>query len=805
MIRHQLNLPSLDRDGSSVTSVMRDAAAARFFPAHAAAAKNPLAVRLRDHAFRRSRAVCVLLLSICMGAARPARTRAQDDRVADPSEDESSDCEPGANGAECPDPSAADYHAEAAVSPDPARDHRARSTVTRRQVEERLPRSAPDALRFEPGVSIQQTAHGQASPYVRGLTGQQVVHVFDGVRMNNGIYRQGPNQYFFTVDSLTVDHIDVVRGSASVRHGSDALGGAILATPVEPFVDPNGESLVLHPRLHAQVGTADVSGGVRAALEARLWDRTSVLAGVGYRDVARLESGGVVANSGRSVPMVPRFEADGRTQLGTGFRELTFDTRAVHALTPDLRLTGAVYGYRELDAPRTDQCPPPEAPASECLLIARQFRTLASLALRGDLSRDMRDVSVVLSYQRHHERRRRDRPRSLVELEWRDDLDTFGVSAEASTRAWTLGDGASLDFSYGADLYRDAVSSAAWQTLTDRSLVFALSRGQYLEGSSYLTSGLFAEAHVTPLPWLSLRAGGRGAFAVARAPADPESGTAAVNRDFGAAVAGGGVEVTPTPALSIVTNLEQGFRAPNLDDLTSRQQTGPGFQFENPALEPERSLTVELGVLARASWLKVDAWAFATLLDHAMIRAVREADDCPPETPQCRFSRTQLQLINAADAARVFGFEGGATVYLPEAVTVRATGAWAWGDAPNTSSRPGEPIHGQVRVPLSRVPPLNGTVETRWRHLATGIYVVAALRWALAQRRLAPSDLSDARIPEGGTPGYAVVDLRAGIRLEDRLRIAFVFENVFDAAYRVHGSSINGPGRGLLAAVDLLW
>jgi iron complex outermembrane receptor protein/hemoglobin/transferrin/lactoferrin receptor protein len=30
-----------------------------------------------------------------------------------------------------------------------------------------------------------------------------------------------------------------------------------------------------------------------------------------------------------------------------------------------------------------------------------------------------------------------------------------------------------------------------------------------------------------------------------------------------------------------------------------------------------------------------------------------------------------------------------------------------------------------------------------------------------------------------------------------------VFENVTDAAYRVHGSSINGPGRGLLLTLEM--
>ena len=35
--------------------------------------------------------------------------------------------------------------------------------------------------------------------------------MFDGVRLNNGIYRQGPNQYFFTVDTGTLESLQVMR------------------------------------------------------------------------------------------------------------------------------------------------------------------------------------------------------------------------------------------------------------------------------------------------------------------------------------------------------------------------------------------------------------------------------------------------------------------------------------------------------------------------------------------------------------------------------------------------------------------
>jgi iron complex outermembrane receptor protein/hemoglobin/transferrin/lactoferrin receptor protein len=68
---------------------------------------------------------------------------------------------------------------------------------------------------------------------------------------------------------------------------------------------------------------------------------------------------------------------------------------------------------------------------------------------------------------------------------------------------------------------------------------------------------------------------------------------------------------------------------------------------------------------------------------------------------------------------------------------------------------------------------------------------------------LALADQADARIPVGGTPGFAVLDLRLGYRVNDELVLSGVLENLFDAAYRAHGSSVNGPGRGVM--VLLKW
>lgn len=673
---------------------------------------------------------------------------------------------------------------------------RSATVVTRAEREERLPRSTPDALRYVPGVSVQQTGHGQGSPYVRGMTGQQVLLSFDGIRLNNGLFRQGPNQYLFTVDPNTLDHLEVLRGSASVRYGADALGGAILATPVEPRVEATLRGVRLRPRAVLRATSADGELGARGELEARLGSRVAVLAGGAYRDVGQLQSGGPILDLARGLrPAVPFYEPDGATQRGTGFREATFDLRAVARITPRLRAVAALYGYRQYDAPRTDQCPPPLAPERECLVYEEQFRTLTYASLRGDAG-PLRRMNLSVSYQRGHERRRRDRPQSFIENGFVDDVDTLGASFTAETPTAHLArDRVSLSARYGAELWHDTVASAAWTTFTDVGVTRPLSRGQYLDGATYLLAGGFVEAELRAWRWLRVRAGARLSHSAARAPADPGSESRALDRGFTTPVARAGVEVLAAPGLSLRANVDQGFRAPNLDDLTSRQQAGPGFQFENPDLGPERSTTYELGARYRREAIELEAWAFATSLDDAITRAVRPASECPPMTPSCVNAFSRFRLVNTPGRAWILGAEAMLRVRPTPGLTLSATWAWSTGEGP-------DPAGGPTRVPLSRIPPMNGTAEVRWAHARSGIYLGAGLRWALDQTRLAPSDLGDARIPFGGTPGYAVADLRMGWRYRRRVSVSAVVENLADAPYRVHGSSVDGPGRGVMLMVS---
>ena len=101
------------------------------------------------------------------------------------------------------------------------------SVVDRARIEERAPQSTPDALADAAGILLQKTNRGAGSPYVRGLVGNQALVPVDGSPLNNATFRYGPNQYLATIDPAAIERLEVLRGSGSVLHGSDAIGGVI--------------------------------------------------------------------------------------------------------------------------------------------------------------------------------------------------------------------------------------------------------------------------------------------------------------------------------------------------------------------------------------------------------------------------------------------------------------------------------------------------------------------------------------------------------------------------------------------------
>ncbi|MFM7183091.1 MAG: TonB-dependent receptor plug domain-containing protein [Verrucomicrobiales bacterium] len=95
-------------------------------------------------------------------------------------------------------------------------------------------RTLPEALLETPGILVQRTGPAQGSPFVRGFTGYRNLALIDGIRLNNSVFREGPNQYWGTIDPYGLAGIELVKGQGSVLYGSDAIGGTLNALTLRP-------------------------------------------------------------------------------------------------------------------------------------------------------------------------------------------------------------------------------------------------------------------------------------------------------------------------------------------------------------------------------------------------------------------------------------------------------------------------------------------------------------------------------------------------------------------------------------------
>lgn len=65
---------------------------------------------------------------------------------------------------------------------------------------------------FNKSVHIQETAPGLKSPYIGAFTGNRVTQTVDGLKFNNALFRDGPNQYYSWIPDSFVKEISVSDG-----------------------------------------------------------------------------------------------------------------------------------------------------------------------------------------------------------------------------------------------------------------------------------------------------------------------------------------------------------------------------------------------------------------------------------------------------------------------------------------------------------------------------------------------------------------------------------------------------------------
>ncbi|MAW99288.1 MAG: TonB-dependent receptor [Sphingomonas sp.] len=99
--------------------------------------------------------------------------------------------------------------------------------VDRQQILEQGGANLADALKNVPGISSTSFAQGASRPIIRGMDASRVRMLEDGLSTSD-VSDIGPD-HGVPVDPLSAQSIEVVRGAASLRYGSQAIGGVVNA------------------------------------------------------------------------------------------------------------------------------------------------------------------------------------------------------------------------------------------------------------------------------------------------------------------------------------------------------------------------------------------------------------------------------------------------------------------------------------------------------------------------------------------------------------------------------------------------
>jgi outer membrane receptor protein involved in Fe transport len=610
------------------------------------------------------------------------------------------------------------------------------STLNRKQLQAPMARTLPEAMMGLPGVFVQRTNMGGGAPFLRGLSGNQVLLVVDGIRLNNAIYRYGPVQYLNTISLFDVNRVECYRGSGSVNYGSDALGGTIHVVSEKPDYHPAG---YVKPLVDLRY---DLPSGEKSA-SAGLQLGNKHLAGTArltYRDFADVKPG-------MNKPV----------QTPSGYQETSANAMVRYQNGQSEWITGHQY-FNQSNIPLYHRY---ALEGFNQYIWPEQGRQLHYLRLiqQGKTAVLKANIAYGSQWESRQYRKKASDPLTLE----KDKVNSLHFNLESARK-----NANNVQATWLFESYRDFVQSS--RTKTDSNGKIDNLRGLYPDRSAQSNLAVAYLLHKTSQTWI-FETGVR--FSMNRIEI-PEA-TAGGFSDWQPAYSGRASAGKNMGKCFVYTAVNTGYRVPNIDDFGSLGLVD--FRYEQPAynLLPERNINAELGTRINSQRMKLHFVLFSNQLYGLISRVKKEGV----------FQQgVQVYEKMNTDRAHVWGAEISVDASLGKNWLLKGQGSWQQGDIVRPRSEP-----------MRRIPPINGTFSIQ--HTGKTLLSGFELMGAGYQDRLAPGDISDNRIGPDGTPAWLIANIwtEFSIRHQHTLRISM--QNIGNAYYKTHGSGIWMPGRTL--------
>jgi outer membrane cobalamin receptor len=605
-------------------------------------------------------------------------------------------------------------------------------------------RSVPELMDGLTGVFIQKTNHGGGSPFVRGLTGNQNLILIDGIRLNNAIFRYGPNQYLTLLDPVSIDRIEVIKGTGSVQYGSDAMGGVINVITKMPGFSP-------FPRWSSQLNFRMTDGGIENTVRSQInysSQKFALMASAGFSDFGDLRGGDTTGY-----------------QRPSGYLQQSADIRAKWDVGQNWIFSAGVTGVRQKKVPlfhryQLEKFQQNLSNPLERTLINAQLQKL----FKG---KKIQQLTFQISRQQLNELRIIQAGNSVNISNENDKVNNLSLQLETSwklTHYWSMRTG--LEFNH------DKVFSNRNVRNTNTGIITAR-RGLYPNGSIFRHGAIYHLQRVQSGK-LMLEGGLRYHWYDIELE-ETTLGKISLKPKALVFLVGGSYELSK--GLVVFGNLSSGYRAPNIDDMGTLGIIDFRYEVPSYGLKPEKSLNKELGIRYQEKKWNLSMSIFHNDLNN-LINRIKTTDI---------IAGYNVYIKENSEHSFIKGIELDFRYQLSKQLSLNGMTTYLYGQNITRAE------------PVRRIPPFNSWITLHYEKGKWNLGINS--EQAAAQRRLAQGDKDDNRIPVGGTPGFIVFHAYAGCQMK-KLNYRFYLNNLTNADYRKHGSGINGMGRSVTLALQ---
>ncbi len=670
------------------------------------------------------------------------------------------------------------------------------SFLSRAQLRDLAPAVVGDALQQLPGVDNSKDSPWEQRPVLRGLAGQRVLVLMDGIPMNSA---RGNGPHPSLVDASQIERVEVVRGPSSVSYGSDAIGGAINIITRDPQPAGEGQGNGVAGSASLGGGSADHLFGGQLELRPRIGKLGAIVSG-GWHDAKDFDSpAGTVPNSGYQ-------DYNGLVGLHYKLSErLTVRSGYQLYRATDVGIPGLSFAFPG---------------ASQAFEFSNYDRDLAHLTLDEHYDNGWVENTRIRAYWQR-ERRNFFSTQKLDASQYNGfgvppsagsrfaitdqdrffDLNTYGGQIQLTSKRhagyrWTAGLDAATDRTAGDNQRRrtyhfNNLAGADSAGATSRRLTQSVPDGSFDNSGAYFQNDWYLS------PRWTLSTGARFTHYHYHAKAGPLApGFTFTDRsaDNDAASGSLGLVFEPVPDLHLSANVASGYRQPNAQDLFFDGAASVGFVVGNPALDSEKSMSYDLG-------LRWGPGGFA-LSGNVFLSTYKDLIDAlpVPPVPEAQGQPT-FRYTNIADA-RIWGGEVEGEATLCHDLRARATLSGAVGDITSASAilqLYGVPNADQA--PLGGVPPLKGSGSLRWSDRGARGWVEAGTRWSWRTNRLPLPTPGVGQLTDFKKE-WIVTDLSLGVKTPMGQRLVAGVRNLTDREYRQALGSLDEPGRSFFATLS---